>query len=120
MLVCVVCVFSLFIKNTVQAETAGSGARIILYDEPKLAKFHIGRVVGSSVQRAAEATTETELTDIVFTSSDAGVCSVEDEYWEVTCLKEGTTVYYGCSDQEGIGCPFRIFYQVHEGECKSK
>lgn len=85
MLVCVVCVFSLFIKNTVQAETAGSGARIILYDEPKLAKFHIGRVVGSSVQRAAEATTETELTDIVFTSSDAGVCSVEeeDEYWEL-------------------------------------
>lgn len=145
MLVCVVCVFSLFIKNTVQAETAGSGARIILYDEPELAKFHIGRVVGSSVQLAAEATTETELTDIVFTSSDTGVCSVEeeDEYWEVTCLKEGTaiihmtckvdekvvkrdllmssmtelgsmddpvygivkegtTVYYGCSDQEGI------------------
>lgn len=145
MSVCVLCIFSLFIKNTVQAETVGSGARIILYDEPELAKFHIGRVVGSSVQLAAEATTETELTDIVFTSSDTGVCSVEkeDDYWEVTCLKEGTaiihmtcrveetvvkrdllmssmtemgssddpvygivkegtTVYYGCSDQEKI------------------
>lgn len=136
---------SLFMATAVQAEKVGSGARIILYDEPEQARFHLGGVVGFTQKVTAEPTGEKQLTDIEFSTSNPSVCSItrEENYWELhrmaegtsvirmTCkadgqevvrtllvssfmevgtedepvmgiIKSGTTVYYGCTDQEGI------------------
>lgn len=136
---------SLFMATAVQAEKVGSGARIILYDEPEQARFHLGGVVGFTQKVTAEPTGEKQLTDIEFSTSNPSVCSItrEESYWELhrlaegtsvirmTCkadgqevvrtllvssfmevgtedepvmgiIKSGTTVYYGCTDQEGI------------------
>ena len=127
------------------AQTKGTGTRIIRYDEPGTPRFHMGAVVGVPEYLDVEATGTANITDVQFSSHDASVCSVtkEQNYWKVDRLQEGTavitmsckannkeverdllissytrvgteeepvrgvilkgaTVYYGCSDQEGI------------------
>lgn len=131
--------------HNAKAQTKGTGARIIRYDEPGTPRFHMGAVVGVSEYLDVEATGTATITDVQFVSHDVSVCSVtkEQNCWRVDRLKEGTavitmnckandkeverdllissftrvgseeelirgiivkgaTVYYGCSDQEGI------------------
>ncbi len=64
-------------NRTAEAETLGSGARIIIYGVPEEARFHLGGAVGSSVKLTAEATGSKVLSGISFTSSDTSVCSVK-------------------------------------------
>lgn len=77
-----------------KAETVGKGARIILYDEPEQARFHLGGEVGSTQAVTAEPTGEKQLTEIQFSSSNPSVCSVtqEEDYWVLERLTEGTSV----------------------------
>lgn len=85
---------NLLMPGTAQAERIGSGARIILYDEPEQARFHLGGVVGFSQKVTAEPTGEKQLTDIEFSTSNPSVCSLtrEEDYWELHRLAEGTSV----------------------------
>lgn len=77
-----------------KAESVGKGARIIEYDVPDQARFHMGAQVGTTVRLAAEATGTKILSDITFTSSDTSVCSIQKEgdYWLVSRLREGAAV----------------------------
>jgi len=94
LVVCALFLGSLSGANIAKAGTIGKGARIIVYGEEGQARFHLGDVVGDSVQLTAEATGEKELTNIQFTSSNTSVCGITKvgAYWEVTRLKEGTAV----------------------------
>lgn len=84
----------IFGNRKADAETVGSGARIIIYGATQEARFHLGGAVGSSVKLTAEATGSKVLSNISFTSSDTSVCSIkkEKDYWLVTREKEGTSV----------------------------
>ena len=79
---------------SIQAETVGKGARIIIYDDPGSARFRLGGPVGEEVRLTAEPTGSKILSDISFTTSDSTVCSIEkaEDYWLVKRLKEGTAV----------------------------
>lgn len=85
---------SLLMATKVQAEKIGTGARIILYDEPEQARFHLGGVVGSTQKITAEPTGEKQLTDIQFSTSNPAICSLikEEDCWEFRRLAEGISV----------------------------
>lgn len=143
MLLSVLVCGNMFMAKSVKAEKTGSGARIILFDEPEQARFHLGGVVGFTQNVTAEPTGEKQLSEIEFSTSNPSVCSItkKENYWELqrltegtsiirmTCkadgdevvrtllvssyvevgtedepvmgiIKGGTTVYYGCTDQE--------------------
>ncbi len=93
-LVVVLCISSLAVADTIKAETVGKGARIILYDEPGEARFHLGGEIGVTQRIAVEPTGEKTLTDIQFISSDPSVCSVtkEGDFWVLKRLAEGISV----------------------------
>lgn len=81
-------------NRSIQAETVGKGARIIVYNESGSARFRLGGAVGKEVEITAEPTGSKTLSDITFTTSDSTVCSIEkkQDYWLVKRLKEGTAV----------------------------
>lgn len=83
-----------FLNQKADAETVGSGARIIVYGVTDEARFHMAATVGNSVKLTAEATGSKNLSNISFTSSDTSVCTIkkEGDYWLVNRLKEGTAV----------------------------
>lgn len=85
---------NLMIASIAKAETVGKGARIILYDEPEQARFHLGGEVGSTQAVTAEPTGEKQLTEIQFSSSNPSVCSLtqEEDYWVLKRLTEGSSV----------------------------
>lgn len=76
------------------ADTKGTGARIIRYDEPGTPRFHMGAVVGVSEYLDVEATGTANITDVQFLSHNTSVCCVtkEQNYWKVDRLQEGTAV----------------------------
>lgn len=82
------------VTDTVKAETVGKGARIIIYDEPEQARFHLGGEVGSTQAVTAEPTGEKQLTEVQFHSSNPSVCRLtqEEDYWVLERLSEGTSV----------------------------
>lgn len=85
---------SLFMARTAEAEKVGSGARIILYDEPEQARFHLGGIVGLTQNVTAEPTGDKQLTEIAFSTSNPSVCSItrKGTYWELHRLTEGISI----------------------------
>ncbi|MCH5252634.1 MAG: Ig domain-containing protein [Lachnospiraceae bacterium] len=87
-------VWSVNNAQTIQADSVGSGAKIVTTEEPDRVRFHIGRLVGTTDQIKAVPTKDAALTDVTFTSSNTAVCSLtkHNDYWEIERLKEGISV----------------------------
>ena len=84
-------------SEKVLAVKIGSGARMIDCNEPYVARFHFGGVVGSSEYIMAEPTGDDAVTDVSFTSSNPGVCTVIEcnGYAAPEDTDDYTDIYYG-------------------------
>lgn len=68
--------FMMWIPVRADADTVGSGARIITPDDEGQARFHFGDTVGSDFYLTAEATGDNPISNISFESSNPSVCTV--------------------------------------------